>query len=73
LEGTHRDCGVQLRAPHRTTPKSDPMSESIVQTLLELWHSGLCLLPWAACSSVETPREKMLRLLKIITYKKVVY
>lgn len=32
-------------------PKSDLMSESIVQTLLEFWHWGQCPLPWAACST----------------------
>lgn len=36
LEGTHKDRWVQLLARHRNTPKSDPMSESTVQTHLEL-------------------------------------
>ena len=38
LEGIHRDYRVQLLAPHRTTQKSNHISESIVQTLLELRH-----------------------------------
>lgn len=36
LVGTHKDYHVQLLAPHRTTEKLNPMSESIVQTLTEL-------------------------------------
>jgi len=36
LEGTHKDHWVQLLAPHSTTQNSNPMSESGVQTLLEL-------------------------------------
>ena len=42
LEGTmiHKDHRVQLLALHRTTQKPDCMSESTVETLLELWHLG---------------------------------
>jgi len=40
LEGTYKDYWAQLLAPPRTTQKSDPISESTVQTLLELWHWG---------------------------------
>jgi len=36
LDGTHKDHRVQLLPPHRTTQKSNSMSESTVQTLLEL-------------------------------------
>ena len=35
MERTHNKHRVQLLAPHRTTPKAEPMSESIVQTLLD--------------------------------------
>ena len=40
LEGTHKDHRVQLLAPHSTTQKSDHTTESVVQTLLELWQLG---------------------------------
>ena len=33
---THKDHGVQLLSPQRTTQKSDHMTETTVQTLLEL-------------------------------------
>ena len=33
LEGTHRDHGVKLLAPHRTTQNPNPVSESTVQML----------------------------------------
>ena len=54
---------VQLLAPHRTTQKSEHMSETVIQTLLELQHSGPCPLPCAAhsmptalwCSSFPSP------------------
>ena len=36
-EETHEDHQLQLLAPHRTTQKSNPVSESVVQMLLELW------------------------------------
>ena len=36
LGGTHKDHQVQLLAPHRTTQKSDHMSESIVWMVFEL-------------------------------------
>ena len=39
LEGTYRDNQIQLLASHSTTEKSDPMSESVVQKLLELCQS----------------------------------
>ena len=39
LEETHKDHGVQLLAPHRTTPKSD-ICQSVVQMLLELCQLG---------------------------------
>lgn len=35
-EGTHEEHRVQLLAPHRTTQKPNPMSESGVQTLFSL-------------------------------------
>lgn len=38
LERIHKDHLVQ--APQRTTQKLDLMSESVVQTLLELWQPG---------------------------------
>lgn len=39
LEGTIRIIeSVHLLAPQRTTQKSDHMSESIIQVLLELWQ-----------------------------------
>jgi len=34
LEGTHKDYCVQLLAPHRITPKPDPMAVTIVQKFL---------------------------------------
>ena len=40
LEGTHKDHWVQLLAPHRTTQKSNYLSESSVQMLLELQQLG---------------------------------
>lgn len=36
FEETHKDYWVLLKGPHRTTQKSNCMSESAVQTLLEL-------------------------------------
>lgn len=36
LESTHKDQ-VHLLAPHRNTPKSDPLSESIVQMLFDCY------------------------------------
>lgn len=36
LEVTHKDHGVQLLALHGTSPRSQPVPESIVQILLEL-------------------------------------
>jgi len=38
LKGTHSDHWVQLPAPHSTTQKSDHITETVVQTLLELWQ-----------------------------------
>ena len=38
LGGTHKDHQIQLLAPQRTVQKSDHVSESIVQMLLELWQ-----------------------------------
>jgi len=38
LEGTHKDHSVQTLLPHKTTQKPNPMSEGIVQMLLELWQ-----------------------------------
>lgn len=35
LESTHKDHEVQLHASHRTNPKSDHTTESIVQMLFE--------------------------------------
>ena len=40
LEGTHKDHQVQLLALHRTTQKSNPMSESTVQILWQVWWSS---------------------------------
>jgi len=40
LEGTHNSHHVQLLAPHGTIQKSTPVSESIVQILLELQLLG---------------------------------
>lgn len=42
LEGTHMDHQIQLLATHRIPQKSHRMSESIVQTLLELQHAQCC-------------------------------
>ena len=39
-EEAHKDHRVQLLAPQKTTQKSDPVSESVAQMLLELWQSG---------------------------------
>ena len=36
LEGTHKAHRAQPLAPHRSTQKSDHMTESVVQMLLEL-------------------------------------
>lgn len=36
MEGTYKDDGVQLPAPHRTHPKTIFMFEGVVQVLLEL-------------------------------------
>lgn len=55
LEGTYKECRVQLLTPHRTTQKWNSMFESIFQMLLELQHSGQWLVPWAACSSAQSP------------------
>ena len=44
LEGANKDHGVQLLAPHRITQKSDFMSESVVQMLLQLWQLGAMIL-----------------------------
>jgi len=38
IEGTHKDHQVQLQAPHSTNQNSNPISESSVQTLPELWQ-----------------------------------
>jgi len=38
LERIHKDHWAQLLVPHRTAQNSNPMSESIVQMLSELWH-----------------------------------
>jgi len=43
-----------LPAPHSTTPNPNPLSESDVQTLLELQRSGPSLLPWAAITAPST-------------------
>lgn len=40
LEGTCKDQWVQLLAPHRTVQKSVHMSESVIQSLPELWPVG---------------------------------
>lgn len=40
-EGTHKDHQAQVLAPRRTTQKTDPVSESAVQMLLELWQLGV--------------------------------
>lgn len=40
LPSWKRSTRVQLLAPHQVTPKSDPVSESSAQTLLELWQLG---------------------------------
>jgi len=39
-EVSHKDHETQLPAMHRTTQNANPMSESIVQTLLELQQPG---------------------------------
>lgn len=39
LEETRGDHQVHLLAPHSTTQNSNIMSETTVQTLLELWHN----------------------------------
>lgn len=46
LEGICKDYWVQLPAPQKTTQKSDPMTESAVQMLLEPWQ--LWAVPTAA-------------------------
>lgn len=52
------DHRVQLLASHKTTQKSDCMSKSVVQTLLELCHE------YSACDtaslSEETPLHHLL-------------
>ena len=40
LEGPHKDHGVQLLAPHRTTQNSNPTSKNVAQTSLELRQLG---------------------------------
>lgn len=40
LEETNKGHGVQLLVPHRITQKSDPLSESVVQMLLQLQQLG---------------------------------
>ena len=40
LERTHEDHQVQLLVPHSTNQNSEPVSESTVQMLLELWQLG---------------------------------
>lgn len=58
-EGTFKDYGVQLQAPHRITQKSNHMYESVDQTL-ELHQAG-CHDPlaprllWRACSRAQPP------------------
>ena len=49
LEGTRKDHQVQPRL-HTAAPKPNPVSQSGAPMLHELWHSGPCLLPWAARS-----------------------
>ena len=49
LEGTRKDHWVQPRL-HTAAPKPNPVSQSGAPMLHELWHSGPCLLPWAARS-----------------------
>ena len=40
LKGAHKDHQVQLLAPPGTTEKLNPMSESVIQILLEFWQLG---------------------------------
>ena len=39
-EEAHKDHRVQLLAPQKTTQKSDHVSESVAQMLLEHWQWG---------------------------------
>ena len=50
LEETRGDHQVHLLAPHSTTQNSNIMSETTVQTLLELQQLGAMTQPWAAHS-----------------------
>ena len=45
LEGAHKNHEVRLVAPHGTTQKSDHVSESSVEMLLELWIES-----WNICA-----------------------
>lgn len=60
LEGAHEDHWAQLLVPHRSTQKSDDMSESVVQTLPELQAlqlPSLHPLPLPQCCSIHAYTE----------------
>jgi len=64
LEGTYKDHQVQLPVPHRTPQNLNPMSESIVQMLLELQQ--LVVMTTALGSLFHCPTSPMVRKLLLI-------
>ena len=62
LEGTHKGHGVQPLAPHNTIQNSNPMYESTVQTLLELWQIGVLTTALGSLFHVHCPLVKNISL-----------
>lgn len=53
LEGNHKGHGVQLPTPHRITSQILCL-RALSKCFLSSSNSGLCLLPWEACSMLST-------------------